>query len=482
MIAHDRPPRDAADALPDEAFVRVTALAASLLAVPVALVRTGEQENGLAPLEDVDIPGSIVAHVDPSILDATADDLTVFDDPQGAKAAFGLAFHASAVVTTTAGRDVGRFSIFDRAPRKMRAPEQRILTALAAVAAEEIEVWLAATRVRDRERAIADYQQRIIEDTDVLMAAMRGVTAYEDPTAVRPAICRIAVSLSGADAAVLYEIGDDDATFIPTATAGLTWAWAESDMGDRSFAPVRAFVSGKAVLVEDAGAFGTSARRPNQPGVQFWQPFAAGGSTGAAVVGLAWASSTDISPVRLGRLMETLAAEAMRAIERADLLVRLEELARTDELTGLPNRRALKEALDRELQRARREGHTVCVGILDLDFFKRYNDALGHLAGDRLLADASTAWRDALRGGTDVLARFGGEEFVVVLPTTMDVAFETLERMRGRTPDGQTVSVGLASWDPDETADELLARADLALYAAKAAGRDRIQRAGGGPL
>ena len=281
------------------------------------------------------------------------------------------------------------------------------------------------------------------------------------------------MSLSGADAAALYEINEDDAALIPTATAGLAWAWVESDLGDRSSAPVRAFVGGKAVLVHEADASGTTARNSKQMGAQFWQPFAAGGITGAAVVGLAWMSSTDMSPVRLGRLMDTLAAEAMRAIERADLLVRLEELALTDELTGLPNRRALNEALDRELKRARREGHTVCVGILDLDFFKSYNDALGHLAGDRLLAEASAAWRDALRGGTDVIARFGGEEFVVVLPTTMDVAFETLERMRGRTPSGQTVSVGLASWDPGETVDTLLARADTALYAAKAAGRDR---------
>lgn len=478
MIAHDRP-RDADDALPEEAFVRVTALAASLLSVPVALVRTGDRVDGPGAPDGVDIPGSIVAHVDPSLLDATADDLTVFDDPKGAKATFGLAFHASAAVTTTEGRHVGHFSIFDRAPRKMRAPEQRILDALASVAAEEIEVWLAATRARHRDRALAAHQQRIIDDADVLMAAMREVTSYEDPSAVRPAICRIAVSLSGADAAALYEIGDDDATLIPVATAGLPRVWPESDMSDSSLAPVRAFVGGKPVLVEEAGVPGAPGRR-GRAGLQFWQPFAAGGSSGAAVVGLAWVSTRDISPVRLGRLMATLAAEAMRAIERADLLLRLEELARTDELTGLPNRRALNEALDRELQRARREGQPVCVGILDFDHFKRYNDALGHLAGDRLLADASTAWRDTLRGGTDVLARFGGEEFVVVLPTTMDVAFETLERMRGRTPDGQTVSVGLADWDRVETVDELLARADAALYAAKALGRNRIQRAGGG--
>lgn len=477
MIAHEGPPRDGDGPLPEEAFVRVTALAAALLEVPVAVVHTGRPALGAAEPHDADIPGSIVGHVDPDIMIATGNDLTVFDDPRRARSALGLGSHASAPVTTSAGRDIGRFSIFDRAPRVMGAPEQRILDALAAVAAEVVEVWMNASRVRERDRAVADHQQRIIQDTDVLMAAIREVTAYEDPAAVRPAICRIALSLSGADATALYEIADGDTALIPTATAGLPWAWEESDMDDISCAPVRAFVGGKAVLVDAASAAGTSALHAARVGASFWQPFAAGGSTSAAVVGLAWRSSADISPVRLGRLMDTLAAEAMRAIERADLLVRLEERARTDELTGLPNRRALNEALDRELLRARREGHPVCVGILDLDQFKRYNDTLGHLAGDRLLADASTAWREALRGGTDILARFGGEEFVAVLPTTMDIASETLERMRSRTPDGQTVSVGLARWDPGETAEALLARADRALYVAKAAGRDRIERA-----
>lgn len=117
------------------------------------------------------------------------------------------------------------------------------------------------------------------------------------------------------------------------------------------------------------------------------------------------------------------------------------------------------------------------MGLLDLDHFKQFNDTRGHPAGDRLLAAAAATWRGALRGGTDILARYGGEEFVVVLPTAIDAAFETMERMRGATPDGQTVSVGLAVWHGHETPDQLLARADAALYMAKASGRDRIERA-----
>jgi diguanylate cyclase (GGDEF)-like protein len=176
-------------------------------------------------------------------------------------------------------------------------------------------------------------------------------------------------------------------------------------------------------------------------------------------------------------LMDHLAAGAMAAIERADLLAQLEALARTDELTGLPNRRAINEDLPRELERARREERSLCLALLDLDHFKRFNDTNGHPAGDRMLQAAAAAWRQQLRSGTDLLARYGGEEFLIVLPASIEEATDTMERLRASTPDPQTVSVGLARWDGDETPEELVARADAALYAAKEAGRDRIVQA-----
>jgi len=159
--------------------------------------------------------------------------------------------------------------------------------------------------------------------------------------------------------------------------------------------------------------------------------------------------------------------------ERENLLVEVEALARSDSLTGLPNRRALDEQLPREMARARRAEADLCLAILDLDHFKAYNDTHGHLAGDEMLRRCAMAWDSELRG-EDTIVRFGGEEFLVVLAdTSPDQAAEIVERLRAATPDGQTASAGLACWDRVESAEDLVGRADVALYRAKAAGRDR---------
>jgi diguanylate cyclase (GGDEF)-like protein len=161
-----------------------------------------------------------------------------------------------------------------------------------------------------------------------------------------------------------------------------------------------------------------------------------------------------------------------QAIEISRLVSRLEGLARTDPLTGVPNRRVWEEELPRELERARRTGTGVCVAMIDLDNFKAYNDRYGHQAGDLVLKEAASAWRAEVRS-TDLLARFGGEEFVLLLPTcALEDAVRIVERLRLVTP-LVTCSVGLACWDFQEASSELIERADQALYAAKAEGRNR---------
>lgn len=163
--------------------------------------------------------------------------------------------------------------------------------------------------------------------------------------------------------------------------------------------------------------------------------------------------------------------------ERERLLGEVQELARHDALTGLPNRRALHELLPREMARARRARSPLCVAIIDIDHFKTYNDTYGHLAGDEVLREAALAWDATLRA-EDTIIRFGGEEFLALLPdTSIGEACEVIERLRAATPRKQTCSAGLASWDFFESSDDLLSRADKALYLAKAGGRDQVAEA-----
>jgi diguanylate cyclase (GGDEF)-like protein len=145
----------------------------------------------------------------------------------------------------------------------------------------------------------------------------------------------------------------------------------------------------------------------------------------------------------------------------------------TDELTGLPNRRWWQEQLPRALERATGRGSAVSVAILDLDHFKLYNDAHGHQNGDGLLRRMAVAWGSEMRP-VDLLARHGGEEFVVALPgCKTDQALVIIERLRSALPEEQSCSAGIAGWDGVETMPELLARAGRALYQAKCHGRDQ---------
>jgi diguanylate cyclase (GGDEF)-like protein/PAS domain S-box-containing protein len=189
-------------------------------------------------------------------------------------------------------------------------------------------------------------------------------------------------------------------------------------------------------------------------------------------------SSTFARDERLVYARSTDVTELKRVEgEREELLGEVQDLARHDALTGLPNRRALSELLPREMARVRRSRSPLCVAIVDIDHFKIYNDTYGHLVGDELLREAAIAWDSALRAEDEII-RFGGEEFLVLLPdTAISQACEVVERLRGATPRGQTCSAGLAEWDFVESTDDLLARADKALYLAKAGGRDQLAEA-----
>ncbi len=162
--------------------------------------------------------------------------------------------------------------------------------------------------------------------------------------------------------------------------------------------------------------------------------------------------------------------------ETADELYRQ---SRTDPLTGLQNRRALFDCFEALLARSRRSQEPLCLVMIDLDEFKHYNDAYGHLAGDAILRKVGAALRAQTRSG-DVAARFGGEELCLILPATDALgAMALMGKIRSvcvvgkETGEGISFSAGVAQWDGTEGPDGLISRADGALYRAKAKGRDQ---------
>lgn len=178
----------------------------------------------------------------------------------------------------------------------------------------------------------------------------------------------------------------------------------------------------------------------------------------------------------------TLVTLAMRTLSaHRERLGELDQMAHEDALTGVVNRRRLDETVPIELARAQRLGYPLTVAMLDLDFFKRYNDRRGHGAGDALLREAAQSWRRQLRP-TDVLARYGGEEFTLVLPSCdAEQAEQLIERLRPLMPERQTFSAGIALWNGQDGAEELLRNADIALLQAKRSGRNRTVVAGREP-
>lgn len=176
-------------------------------------------------------------------------------------------------------------------------------------------------------------------------------------------------------------------------------------------------------------------------------------------------------------------AEAEIALEQQRTLIkRYMASAHTDDLTGLPNRRAFNEHLARLMAQSERNGSALSLILLDLDRFKQLNDCYGHLAGDAVLREVAARLRGAVRD-MDIAARFGGEEFAVLLPDTQgEAALVVAERVRQAVRDAVvkyegkplsvTVSQGVAEATVEDNAETLVARADEALYAAKAAGRN----------
>ena len=236
--------------------------------------------------------------------------------------------------------------------------------------------------------------------------------------------------------------------------------------------------------------------------IDFWDDLPRTGSFAAVPIhhqgeeiGLLVLTRPDHDPLSeiAARYLEAVASQAALAIHNAQLVERLEALSTRDELTGLPNRRLFTRRFERCLARARRYGHDVSVLVLDIDHFKRLNDAHGHPAGDAALVSLARAIKASIRE-VDTAARVGGEEFWILLPQTGAAEAELLaEALRTEVAALQipgsedqplgyfSCSIGVATRSPEEDQAGVLARADAALYQAKRQGRDRVVTSPGAP-
>ena len=318
------------------------------------------------------------------------------------------------------------------------------------------------------EAAAAGGREQMLERIGVVV---RTLFASPEP---RTDICRAALAISDATVAILFEPDPTSRVLRCTAAAGTDPPALLPAIG--SATPVATVLrSGRGRLLSEPitrAVAGTElADACGDPSSILLQPLLRGGATVGVLV-VAWPANVLVNRGR-ETVVELLAHEAALVLDRADELSLLVGMTETDPLTGLPNRRAW----DARLSRVTADDERVTVAMFDIDHFKRFNDAHGHLAGDRLLRETAAAWRVLLRSD-DLLARIGGEEFgLLLVDCSPAAAAEVTERLRLAVTGGQTASAGLAVRYSGEPLDSVLGRADHALYDAKAYGRDHIRAA-----
>ncbi|MEP7035254.1 MAG: sensor domain-containing diguanylate cyclase, partial [Actinomycetota bacterium] len=319
---------------------------------------------------------------------------------------------------------------------------------------------------------LVDQSRHRTADVAALGAITRALSANSDP---RPQLCVAAQLVTGAAFAVLFEPHDDGTLEATAGTDGVNLAM-RIDPRVEGCATAQAWDTAKRIYVADttnephSSTLTTHARAR----ALLCQPVTRDQRSTAVLV-LGFYESHQHAPAQALYLVELLAAEIGAAIERTDLVALLAAQSRRDPLTGAANRRSWDEEMNRELARARRTGDPLTVAIIDMDHFKAYNDAHGHLAGDVLLKDLVVAVRAELRAG-DLIARWGGEEFALALPDCdLQRAQVIAARLLSVVPGGQTASIGLTQARTQDTPRALIERADQALYAAKDGGRNQVR-------
>jgi diguanylate cyclase (GGDEF)-like protein/PAS domain S-box-containing protein len=387
-------------------------------------------------------------------------------DPRRANAAAACGLHTlAAVPIVSRGETLG---VVELASGQERTHDSQTLELIADVATA-IGQFVQRRRAEDRITVQAANLAAVAE-------LSRTLDRSRDHEQTRPILVRAIRDLARADSVILLEPDGPDHLAITAEAGGLVPEGTRLHLQDDAAIAIDVFRAGRGRFVADYLTEEHASRDAQQRSElrsAHYEPILRDGRVaGVLVVATRELRAKDAGG--LDALMRLLAGEAGTALALSDLVARLDAQARTDQLTGLANRRTWDHELPRELSRARRTDAPLSLAILDLDHFKAYNDAYGHPAGDRLLRGAAAAWAQRLRA-TDVLARYGGEEFAVLLPgCDAASAARVVEQLRAAVPDEETCSIGVATWDGEELAEALVARADTALYRAKGTGRDRV--------
>jgi diguanylate cyclase (GGDEF)-like protein len=392
-----------------------------------------------------------------AVVDALAAALRELVGPDGVHVGPGLAPAPPSLFLPLAG-DLAVLVEHAPAPEHVAAAE-----ALAAVAANGL-ARLEAERMRSARSA----------HDQALVRAARALNATLELLEVLQTLAREAALAVGADLAGVY-LGNGSDGGIATAGHGVPEEWHGLTLAPGEGAAGRALATGTTFTADDY--LGDCA--PGPPVLHAFRtacavPMAWNGELkGALSVG--WTEPRRIDD-HDRRTLEAIADLATVACHNAETYEQVHQAARTDALTGLLNHGALQVRLREEIARARRDSAALSLVIIDLDDFKRVNDEHGHQAGDELLRRVASQLQGELRP-YDQVARYGGDEFVLLLPGSEEAAArQVAERVRDAIRDGGVggCSLGVAQWQEPLTADELVEHADRALMLAKRTGKGRV--------